>query len=93
MNKYLDSSYLSASIFTIGCQIIGIIFSLLLLVATITLLLSAFYFMLSGGREEEKDKARKFFVYSIVGIVLATLSPSIVALIASFFGLPSPINC
>lgn len=91
--QHIDTSYLSASILTVGCQIIGIIFSFLLLTATITLLLSAFYFMLSGGREEEKDKARKFFVYSVVGIALATLSPSIVAGIASFFGLPSPINC
>ncbi len=93
MNSYLDTAQLSASIFTLGCQIIGIIFSFLLLIATITLLLSAFYFMLSGGREEEKDKAKKFFIYSIIGVALAVLSPSVVALIASFFGLPAPVNC
>jgi hypothetical protein len=56
-------------------------FTLLLVVGVIALLWAGFMFITANGDPEKLNKAKMMVVYSIIGILLATMSRGIVGLI------------
>ena len=77
----------------VACNVMGVIFSLTMLLAVVMFLLSAFSFMVSGGREEQVAVAKSRFIYTIVGVVLAVLARGIVVAISGFFGFNGALAC
>ncbi|MEK7452699.1 MAG: hypothetical protein AAB614_00525 [Patescibacteria group bacterium] len=60
---------------------------LVALAAVVAGLYSGFLFITSGDDEKKLGKATKFFVYTIVGVIVAILAFSIVAIAKSIVGI------
>lgn len=79
---YLTKNRIANLISDFAYYAAGIIFSLGILV----MLYAAFLYMTSAGDDERIGKAKKSFIYGLVGIGIAILAFGIFGLIASFLG-------
>lgn len=55
-------------------KIVQILFLLVLVGGVISLLYAGFLFVSGGGNEKQLEKAKKFIVYGIIGVIVGTLS-------------------
>ncbi|KKR46640.1 MAG: hypothetical protein A3A97_03865 [Candidatus Terrybacteria bacterium RIFCSPLOWO2_01_FULL_40_23] len=79
------------SFLTIACTLAAWIFTFLMVIVVVMLLVSAFYFLTAGDNAQGHAKAKGYFLYAIIGLVVAILPRAIIAIVSSFFG-PGPIN-
>lgn len=61
-------------------------FSLLLILAVLFIFYSAWLYMTAGGEDEKVKAAKKNLLYAVIGIVIALLARSIIALVRNFLG-------
>ena len=61
-------------------------FSLLLILAVLFIFYSAWIYMTAGGELEAVTRAKKNLLYAVIGIVIALLARSIIALVRNFLG-------
>ncbi len=61
-------------------------FSLILILAVLFIFYSAWLYMTAGGDPETVTKAKKNLLYAVIGIVIALLARSIIALVRNFLG-------
>lgn len=61
-------------------------FSLILILAVLFIFYSAWLYMTAGGNPEKVESAKKNLLYAVVGIVIALLARSIIALVRNFLG-------
>jgi len=63
-----------------------------ILLALVFITFGAFQWITSGGSKEKIDKARKTILFSVIGLVIISLSFVIVGLVAGALGLDSLIG-
>jgi len=63
-----------------------------ILLALVFITFGAFQWITSGGSKEKIDKARKKFLFSVMGLVIISLSFVIIGLVAGALGLDSLIG-
>ena len=61
-------------------------FSLLLILAVLFIFYYAWIYMTAGGELEAVTRAKKNLLYAVIGIVIALLARSIIALVRNFLG-------
>lgn len=59
-------------------RIFGWGFGLLIALAGIFILIGAYYYLFSGGEEGKIEKAKNYFLYAIIAVVIAALARGIV---------------
>lgn len=64
-----------------------ILFVALLAIAALFIVMAAFFFVSAAGSEEKRGKAKSFFLYAIVGIVVAVIARVIPAIVQGLIGL------
>lgn len=71
------------------CKISNWIFAFALAAAVIAIIFSGVSFYASGGSEQKVSQAKKFLQWALVGVAVAILSKSFIAIIGSFVGISS----
>ena len=76
----------SASVFDMACSVLSWVFAFVMLLAVIALLFSAAAFLFSGGEPDRVASARRYLLFSLVGVVVAVLARSLVVATGDFLG-------
>lgn len=65
----------------------NILFITLLAIAALFIVLASFMFVTAAGSEDKRNKAKNFFLYAVVGIVIAVIARVIPAIVLGLIGL------
>jgi len=78
------------------CNVINLIFTILLIVSVVFIILAAFTYLTGGGDPENVSKASRQILFAVVAVVVATFAKIIPAVVSSFFSTginPNAIGC
>ncbi len=67
------------------CNIIAVMFWILIIVAVIMIILAGFNYVLAGDDTEKTTKARKMLTYAAIGIAVALLAEGVPQIVSSIF--------
>ncbi len=77
------------SFFTIMCRLVNYFFTFIMIMAIVMFLVAAFTFLTAGDNAQGQEKAKKYLLYGIVGVIVALLPKALINIAASFFGVAS----
>lgn len=67
------------------CNIIAVMFWILIIVAVIMIIMAGFNYVLAGDDTEKTTKARKMLTYAAIGIAVALLAEGVPQIVSSIF--------
>lgn len=65
-------------------SVLSLAISLSAIVTVVSLIISGFKFMISGGDEEKIKSAQKSLIFSILGLILVFLSPTVIQFVLTY---------
>ena len=68
------------------CNIVNLIFTILLIVAVIFIVIAAFTYITGGGDPENVSKASRQILWAVIAVVLATFSKILPVVASNFLG-------
>ena len=77
------------SFFAIMCTLVNYFFTMIMIIAVAMFLVAAFTFLTAGDNAQGQEKAKKYLLYGIVGVIVALLPKALINIAASFFGVAS----
>jgi len=67
-------------------DVVGYLFTILLIVAAIFLVIAGFNFVTASGEPDKIAKAKTFVIYALVGVAVAVASRGLIALVREVMG-------
>jgi hypothetical protein len=74
-------------VYSMVLWITNILFVVLLALAALFIVIAAFLFVTAAGSEDKRNKAKSFFLYAVIGLVIAVIARSIPAIVLGLIGL------